>query len=338
MPKADSKDTLVRQWEMLKLLDTRYWLTTSEITERLAGLGYGVDQRTVQRDLEKLSTVFLDIDCNKKSAPFGWRWKQGADLGVRGLSVSEALTLKMVDEFLAPMLPASMLESLRPRLKQATEKLDSLEAADNPAARWTEKIRVVHPVMNMVAPDVRPEVMETVQEGLLREKQIEVGYHRIGTDAPSAHRIHPLAMVQRGPVTYLVCTVFDYSDIRLYALHRMVTATLLDDAIEWPQGFSIDNYIREGHLHFGNGGDIFLKLWVSKDAGSYLRESPLEGDMRMQESGDGYEVTATVRDTMQLKWWLLSRGRDAIVLEPAEFREKMIFSLRDALDGYRKNS
>lgn len=334
MPKGDSKDTLTRQWEMLKMLPTRgTGLSAPELVERLASKGFGVDLRTVQRDLAKLSKPF-QLVCNEASPPYGWRFMEGTDLGIPGLTVAEALTLKMVDEFLAPMLPASMLESLRSRLEQATKKLDALEAADNPAARWAEKIRVVHPAMNMVAPDIKPEVMAILQEGLLRERQLEVAYQRLGAEAPSTHRIHPLALVQRGPIVYLVCTVFDYDDPRLYAVHRMASATLLEDEVKWPEGFSIDSYIQEGHLHFGDGSDISLKLWVDKSLGAILHESPLSTDMNMKECGEGFEVKATVQDTLQLKWWLLSRSREVKVLAPKTLREAVVRHLREALEKY----
>lgn len=334
MPKSDSKNTLMRQWEMLRLLETQTWLTTADITGRLANRGYEVDQRTVQRDLEKLSKIFTSLDYNKKSAPYGWRWLPGSDLGVRGLSVPEALSLKMVDEFLTPMLPASMLESLRPRLKQATETLDSLRVINNTAIRWTEKIRVVHPTMNTQPPVISHEVMATVQDALLREKQLEIAYQSVNSDTPTTSRIHPLAMVQRGPVTYLVCTFFDYTDIRFCVMHRMSAATLLDDGITQPEDFDIDRFIREGYLHFGEGGDIALKLWANKDAAKYMTESPLSEDMAMQESGEGYEVIATVQNTWQLKWWLLSQASNVKVLEPVELREVVVRNLKEALGQY----
>lgn len=332
MPKSKSNDTLLRQWEMLKMLPTRGWLTTADITKLLADNGYVVDQRTVQRNLQDLSGPF-PLLCNDKSTPYGWRWKEGTDLGVPGLTVPEALTLKMVEEYLTPLLPSSYLDGLRPKLNEAHRVLSVIEES-NTAARWTNKIRIVHPTLNVVPPKVDAEIMATLQEGLLHEKQLEVGYLRLGAEEPAAHLIHPLALVQRGPVTYLVCTVFDYDDIRLYAVHRMVSARMLDDDIKPPKDFNIDTYIKEGNLHFGNGGEITLKLQVSKDLAAHLRESPLSEDMTLEENGEGFEVTATIADTLQLRWWLFSRCSEAKVLGPKVLKDAVVKKLRDALESY----
>lgn len=333
MSKRASNDTLLRQWAMLRLLPTRgAGITASELTNLLASQGFDIDIRTVQRDLNKLSGPFPFV-CNDKSVPQGWHWMPGANLDIPGLSVPEALTLKMVEDYLTPLLPASLLDVLRPHLDQATRTLEAMEA-ENPAARWTEKIRVVHPTMAMKAPAVDANVLATLQEGLLREQQVEVAYQRFGAETPSTLRIHPLSLVQRGPSTYVVATTFDYDDIRLYAVHRMLSAELLEEDVERPDNFDIDVYIREGRMHFGGGGAVELKLWVDKDLASILRESPLSDDMVMIGYGDGYEVTATVPDTWQLKWWLLSNTGQVIVKAPEAVREMMIRRIQEALEQY----
>jgi len=334
MPKNKSNDTLLRQWAMLRMLSRRNLLTTAEITQRLASEGFHVDQRTVQRNLQELSGAF-PLRCNDKSTPWGWGWIEDADLGIPGLSVPEALTLKMVEDYLAPLLPESLLAGLRPKLNEARKKLDALEE-NNSAARWSDKIRVVHPAMNTIAPEIRPEVMATVQESLLREKQLEVTYQSFAAQAPKIHRIHPLALVQRGPITYLVCTVFDYQDIRLYTLHRMSAATLLEEEAGRPADFDIDRYIEEGHLHFGEGGQICLKLWVNPIIAALLRESPISGDMTLREAEGGFEVTATVSNTWQLQWWLLSHCHEIEVLEPQALRESIANQLREGLSRYER--
>lgn len=47
----------------------------------------------------------------------------------------------------------------------------------------------------------------------------------MGAKAASTYHLHPLALVVRGPVTYLVATASDYPDVRLYALHRIQRGT-----------------------------------------------------------------------------------------------------------------
>jgi predicted DNA-binding transcriptional regulator YafY len=330
MSKKASNDTLLRQWSMLRLLPSRgAGITASELTTQLAGQGFEVDIRTVQRDLNKLSGPFPFV-CNDKSVPQGWHWMPGAGLDIPGMSLPEALTLKMVEDYLAPLLPASLLEGLQAHLAHAERTLAALED-ENPAARWADKVRVVQPTLATQAPRVDPVVLSTLQDALLREHQIEVAYQRFGAEEPSLLRLHPHAMVQRGPITYLVATAFDYDDLRLYAVHRMQSAVLQDDPAECLADFDVDAYIREGRLHFGSGDFVDLELWVDADLGTLLRETPLTEDMMLEADGEGFRVRATVADTWQLQWWLLSNAGQLVVRAPVTLRDWMVRRLERAL-------
>lgn len=57
--KNKSNDTLLRQWEMLRLIpSSSQGVSTTQLASRLKDRGYPVTIRTIQRDLEKLSTHF----------------------------------------------------------------------------------------------------------------------------------------------------------------------------------------------------------------------------------------------------------------------------------------
>lgn len=45
-------------------------------------------------------------------------------------------------------------------------------------------------------------------------------------------------------------------------------------------------------------------------------------------------VTASVDDTWQLSWWILSQGNGIEITEPKSLRNKIVSDLRDALDQY----
>ena len=51
-------DSLLRQWEMLKLIPRDRTITVREIKDKLDGLGYCISSRSIERDLDKLSIPF----------------------------------------------------------------------------------------------------------------------------------------------------------------------------------------------------------------------------------------------------------------------------------------
>jgi predicted DNA-binding transcriptional regulator YafY len=202
-------------------------------------------------------------------------------------------------------------------------------------ARWTEKVRYIPPVLTLQPPGVTPEVLAGVQEALLHEHQIEVVYLGPQDRRAKTLTLNPLVLVQRGPVSYLVASAFGYDDVRLYALHRMSRPHQLEASVRIPVGFSIDAYLQGGALDFGLGRPIKLKVRVREDLAYYLTETPLAADQRMVSRGGGYELTVTMPDSWQLRFWILSQGDGITVLSPAFLRRDIQAQLKSALAAYQ---
>jgi predicted DNA-binding transcriptional regulator YafY len=177
--------------------------------------------------------------------------------------------------------------------------------------------------MPLLPPQVDPEVLDRVQEAVLGEMQMVANYQRIAVDEPREMLLHPLGMVQRGAVSYLVATAFNYQDIRLYALHRIKQVELREDGATIPPGFNLDKYVNDGALEFGDSQKMVLTLRVHHQVLNYLKETPLSTDMTIVDDGDWAEVTASVTDSWQLRWWLLSQGAGVVVLSPLALRQEI---------------
>ncbi|NTV13127.1 MAG: WYL domain-containing protein [Desulfobulbaceae bacterium] len=337
MPKATNHNALARLLEILKHLPSKGpGYTARELSEWLGQNGYEVSKRTVERDLTELACHF-PLMCNDKSAPYGWHWLQGDGPDLPCLTVAEALSLTLVEDLLRPLLPGAILESLEPRFRQAQKKLTAL-AETNPKARWAEKVRQVSPSLPLLPPEIAVGALETVQEALLADVQLEVAYQRPGAEEAQGLRLHPLGLVQRGPVTYLVATVFAYTDIRIFAVHRIHQAQKVNEPARRPKGFSLDDYIGQGALEFGNGKSIKLVALVSEGLAAILAETPLSSDQNLKQVGEEFRLTATVNDTWQLHWWILSQGKGITVLKPVGLRREIVDALEESLKKYMKGN
>ena len=190
------------------------------------------------------------------------------------------------------------------------------------------------PTLPLLPPKIVDGVLATVQEGLLTDRQLEIAYQRPGDEEAMALRLHPLGLVQRGPVTYLVATAFTYTDVRLYAVHRITGASVQAEPAHRPDGFSLDDYIAQGALQFGDGRTIRLKARVSPWLADILTETPLTADQRLEPVGEEFRLTATITDSWQLRWWILSQGAGITVLEPEALRKEIGGELRKCLANY----
>lgn len=314
--------TVLRHWKMLQLVP-RYPRRASarQICSQLRAHGFTATERTVQRDLEKLSASF-PLACDDRSKPYGWHWDKGAQLlEVPGMDLSTALTFHFVHEYVEPLLPASVRQNLASHVEAATRLLDA--CADEALPRWPEKVVVIPQGQRLQSPRIDRTVMDAVYEGVLRDRQLQLAYRaRSGSGGLKEYSAHPLGLVLRNQVCYLVATVADYDDIVQLALHRIEKAELADAPAARPEGFSLQQYVEDGGFDYPVGDEIELSALFDRAIAQHLTECPLGADQRIEPHDDErVRVTVTARDTRQLRWWLLAFGDQVLVQKPAALKE-----------------
>lgn len=334
MPKSSNHLALARQWELLKLIPSRApGVTASELRSKLSGSGYQVSKRTVERDLNDLARQF-GIACNEVSKPYGWHWLPGAQHGFGGVDLIDAVSLTMAGDVLRQVLPSKMLTILEPKLEQARKKLSALR--EHPLVRFQDKVRYLPMSYGFVPPTIPSMVFEAIQKALVEERQIAVRYAAFNSPS-KALQLHPLSLIQRGNTPYLVATAFDYDDVLLFAVHRFNSVEVTDMAIRVPAGYSVDQHIDEGIMDFGQAESIRLRARLSDELAVYLAETPVSVDQKLSYRDGGWQVTATVRKSWQLHFWILSQGAGIEVLAPKELRRRICHALEHAYSNYDYN-
>ena len=333
MPKAKHHDAIKRQWEILRLLPARPpGISVANIIKMLESVGISVTKRTVERDLNALS-LFFGLQCNDKKKPYQWHWMKDTGIALPALTLTDALSLKIVEGVVKPLIPRILHETLEARFKEANTKLKEISHKRHDS-HWVDKVRHVSPTLSLLPPTINERVLDVIQNALLKNRQLEVRYRSMGSDCAKPRLLNPLALVQRGAVTYLVATAKGSGDVRIYAAHRIEQATLKKEPVVIPQGFSIDEYIRGGALHFGSGKSIRLQAYIDDWLYRILSETPLSDDQKIKTDDDVYYLTATVEDTWQLFWWLLSLGDGIEVIKPKQLKDRVVAELSRALAQY----
>ena len=327
-------DSLKRQWTMLNNMPHRIKRGTKYFQDTLQAAGYDVSLRTIQRDLKELSRHF-PLECDEERIS-GWRWMEDApSLSVPGMDPHAALTFKMVDLHLRNMLPASCLHFLKPYSQRAGTELNK-----GGLAKWPKKIARISRHITLHPPEVNSFILSSIYDGLLLERQVEVSYQNRGTDEAQEARIHPLGLVFVDNVIYLVCTFWDYEDLRQIALHRIKTARLLDEASEVSEGFDLQTYIDKGHFGIPQSDEpIHLKCLFDTTVARHLEESPLNDSQKLtHHDDDRFLLEADVCDTLQLQWWILGFGSQVEVVAPASLREVITKTCQKMHEKYKINA
>ncbi|HCF3807570.1 helix-turn-helix transcriptional regulator [Pseudomonas aeruginosa] len=331
MPSNSSRRTLARQWELLKLLPSRPpGLPASDLLHRLQEAGHETSKRTVERDLSELSQLF-PLQCNDKGTPYGWYWRPGSATELPGLSLSDALTLQLMEGSLRPLIPSHLLKTLEPRFQQARLKLQAL-SEEVPTAGWLDKVASVHPELTLLPPVVEEQHLEKIQEALLHNTQLECSYYAAHKDRQHHFTLNPVALVQRGQATYLLATVEPFEDVRQFALHRFTAVEQTSLAATKPDGFSLQAYLASGAMQFGTPAEVELEAWVNEGLSRLLAETPLSSNMLLTPEEDGAHLTATVNDSWELRWWILSHAGSIQIRKPRQLRDEIGQRLRAALE------
>jgi predicted DNA-binding transcriptional regulator YafY len=179
-------------------------------------------------------------------------------------------------------------------------------------------------------------VLPAIQEALLRQCQLQVVYLSAGSDAAKEQTLHPLSLIQQGARSYLLATAFHYDQPHLYAIHRIASATVLDQPALRARGFSLDAYLASGGAQFGSGKVITLKARISDELARLLDETPISKDQKITTRSAVHTLTATVQESWQLHFWLLSQGPAITVLKPVALRKHVIASLESNLSHYKE--
>lgn len=319
-----SDETLYRQWVMLKHIP-RYprKITVPTLKNILLGEGYTVDTRTIQRDLNKLSISF-PLSNDTEGRKNYWYWiEEAAIQDLPGMDPVTALAFEMAESYLTPLLPKATLDLLQPYFHRAGEVLN--DHSESLLRKWPDKVAVIERGPILQKPDINPDVQRVVYQALLEEKTFEATYRPRGSEKIKAYLIHPLGIVSRVGVIYLICTLWNYNDVKQFALHRFTHAEITDNPVNIREHFSLTGYIEEDQQFAYKIEDEPIQLKVLFDAktAGHLAETPLSANQVLTPQKDGRVLLeAEVIRTLELRWWLQGFGDNVEVLEPKSMLEK----------------
>lgn len=314
--RPDTRESVLLALELLKRIPRHRKVSARELHAQLP-VHLGRDLRTVQRQLDMLSQTF-DIERDDSSKPYGYRWKErSAGLAMPMLTEQESLLFALAQEHLRHLLPAGLMRSMSGFFSQARRQLAPHDGKARREHEWLGKVRVVGTSQPLLPPRVLPEVFETVSNALYANRWLVLDY-RNASSRRSTITVMPLGLAQQGPRLYLVARYRGFDNERSLALHRMLKAEMTAETFERPRDFDLARYDGDGRFGFGEGKRIELVFRITRADGLHLTEAPLSTDQRVVEVDGGYEISATVVESAQLRWWLRGFGSALTVVSPPE--------------------
>ena len=123
-------------------------------------------------------------------------------------------------------------------------------------------------------------------------------------------------------------------EIRIFALDRIKMLHPTEEPFDIPDDFDFEAVMQRS---FGvyQGTSVKVKVRFDKEIAGYIREKVWHASQKISEQEDGSVVfEAEVSGTEEVKFWLMSWGAKALVLEPASLREEIRSECALTLERY----
>lgn len=325
---------LTRQARLLDLIPFQSagdYPCSSLFMEKMADAYTGTDsarRRRMERDLNELQQTGQIEVINPDGKPRHFRRLANDPANDPRLhTYINALSITLLKE----RLPSRRHEQFWEKLRNSQQKP---LLTDN-------RFRAIGDSQRLLPAEIKPDVLVAVLAALIQRQVLRVGYRK---QDGSLQRplLHPQGLLLRGPILYLYALKNDETDTKMFALHRMTSASVEPSVARDDPDFDLDKCIRDGDADFAHGDLIALRLRVRGYVLSLLRDCPLSEDQLIAEAADengGFDalLTATVPVTGQLYRWLLGCGANLEVLAPADLRRELGKAAK-AMAGIYSNS
>lgn len=311
--------------QVMLLLHNYGRMTSGELAERLE-----VSERTVHRDMEALSAAGIPVYA-ERGAGGGWRLAEGYRTTLTGLNAEEmaALLFEGSLRLLADLgkggaygaayekVWAAAPERMRREAELVRERIHI------DGAGWHDR-------------DETPSCLSDVQEAVWGARKLNIRYER-GDGEPVERRIHPLGLVAKRTVWYVVAEV--EGEYRTYRVSRIGQARVSEETFERPAAFRLDAFWRQSLEQFVQELPVYpARLRLSREG---LRRLQAERYARLQDIGqageDGWSEATVHFHTLESACGLcLSLGPELVILEPAELRERLLAQAEAMLRLHRR--
>ncbi len=289
----------------LLLLQARGQITARELAAELE-----VSEKTARRDLEALAMAGIPV-YSQAGRGGGWSLLGGARTDLSGLTAAEARTL-----FLLVGPSATIAPEAKAALRKLVRALPETFRAEAEAAASAVRLDPSEWGHRAVNP---PAALDALQEATIAGRQVRLGYRdREGNE--SERLVHPLGLVQKGSVWYLVANTDGGQ--RTFRVGRVLSVDVTDLPVERPDGFDLDrawSEISERVQLLRTSQRATLRgprdrLWVLTDEFGDDVGEPVELD------GDRIEVAVGTNSLEWLAERIAGLGTAFEVVDPPELR------------------
>ena len=318
---------LIRQWAILKQIETTRWTTISDLSEH-----HAVSTKTIRRDLAALMEAGFPLYDERYDGKVYWRLNEEyKGLPLANLSLSEIAAMyfskKLVVNLAAPPFSSDIASAFK-KIEGALptknieflDSLDSMITVRGDAPKEFERSK---------------EAIRVLIEAIGEEMAVRMIYFSVHSQQKKTYTAHPYhIMYFRGGI-YLFAYVPEYQQIRTFAVERIETIEKLRESFDKPADFSIESHM-ESAFGLIREEPFDVEVIFGRDVSEYVRSRVWHPSQRVRELDRGrISMKMHVGGEFELVSWILSFGASAIAVSPERLRRRVETELARSLDNYR---
>jgi predicted DNA-binding transcriptional regulator YafY len=319
-------DQVMRQWHLLRLLESSRGVTLDEIEDRLPA-DYPRHGRTIRRDLEALATIFPILN-ERSDGRVRWRLMDGArQVPALSFSPTELMALMISRSLLKPLAGTEIQNALDSAMAKASKLL--------PAA----SIDYVQQIQSVFAVGLGPhknyrmhrETIDRLTEAIAKKRTVQMRYYSASRLRTTRREVDPYRLWYASGGLYLVGYCHLRKEPRMFAVERMRAVTLTDHPYQMPLGFDLEAFVQDA-LTVMRGRPIDVELRFDKATAAWAKDRIWHPSQKLTPlKNHGMTMRLNVADSRELVGWILSFGSGVQVVKPQPLQKAVRDEARKVL-------
>jgi predicted DNA-binding transcriptional regulator YafY len=320
-------DQIGRQWRIIQIL------ISSRKGKSASDLAFELDcrPRTIYRDLHALEVAGFPIYTETVAGTNLW-------------SVLDTVKRQTPIPFTLPELMALHFSARMLHVFKGAVFYDAIESLSHKIRSTLppESLNYVKKMHQTLDVGIRPykeygrvsEIIGQVQDAAMNRKTIEMVHYSMGRKEETRRKVDPYRVWFFNGAFYLIGHCHKRKEVRIFALDRIRSLRQTGDEFDIPKDFDFDAFIQPS---FGvyQGTPVAIKVWFHPDVAGYIEEKVWHESQKIHRQIDGSIIfEARAGGTDEIKYWVMSWGARARVLEPESLRQEIRAEAEGMLKGY----
>ena len=243
----------------------------------------------------------------------------------------EAISLYLGRRFLEPLAGTVFWDAAQ----RAFQKVRACLGAA--ALQYIEKFSAVFHQTMLGASDYskQTDLIDQLVQAIEDRRIVLLTYQSLRSTEPTTYDIYPYGLTYHRGSLYLVGHAPDHNAVRHWKVNRIEQVELTELRFSLPKDFDLEAHFAKSFGVFQGEGDVHVKVRFAPAVARYVAESRWHSSQKLTQQQDGSLLAEfQLSNSEEIKRWIMSFGKHAVVLEPASLANAIHEEATDVCRAY----